>query len=181
MKKFLREFLVEIIIVIVFIVVWFTAIQTREVFQTSMEPNFSEGERVIIFKAAYWSWVGQPRRGDVIIINAPDPSDGVFIKRVIGVPGDEVEIVNGATYVNGVKLDEPYVKRPFTYSYPKTVIPDGTYFVLGDNRDISNDSHRFGPLPRANIIGRVFIVYWPPSHWDWVSGYPLGKQLTAAQ
>jgi signal peptidase I len=180
MKKFLREFLIEIIIVVVFIVVWFTVIQTYEVFQTSMEPNFHEGERVIVFKAAYWSWIGKPQRGEIVVLQAPVASDGDYIKRVIGLPGDTVEIVQGATYVNGVRLNEPYVKRSFTYTYPKTVIPAGTYFLLGDNRDVSNDSHRFGPLPRSNIIGRVFVVYWPPSHWGWVSSYPLGKQLPAA-
>jgi signal peptidase I len=179
MKKFLSEFLVEIIIVVVFVVLWFTAIQTYEVFQTSMEPNFHEGERVIVFRPAYW--IGQPQRGDVVVLKAPVESDGDYIKRVIGVPGDTVEIIQGAVYVNGVKLNEPYVKRSFTYSYGKTVVPAGEYFVLGDNRDVSNDSHRFGPLPRQHIIGKVFIIYWPPQHWQWVARYPLGKQLAAAK
>ncbi|MGD0795733.1 MAG: signal peptidase I [Dehalococcoidales bacterium] len=180
MKNFLREFLVEIIFIVVFVVVWFTAIQTVEVFQTSMEPNFHEGERVIVFKAAYWSWVGHPQRGDVVILKAPNESDGDYIKRVIGLPGDTVEIIQGTVNVNGVKLNEPYVKRSFTYSLAKTVVPEGTYFVLGDNRDISNDSHLFGPLPAKNIIARVFVIYWPPQDWQWVPKYPLGKQIAAA-
>lgn len=179
MKSFLREFLIEIIFVAIFVSVWFIVIQTYEVFQTSMEPNFHEGQRVIVNKAAYWSWIGQPHRGDVIVLKAPSDNEGDFIKRVIGLPGDTVEILQGAIYVNGIKLNEPYIKRSFTYSLEKTTIPKDSYFVLGDNRDVSNDSHRWGPLSRDNIIGKVFVIYWPPQSWGLVPRYPLGKQLVA--
>jgi signal peptidase I len=180
MKTFLREFLVEIILVAVFVAVWFMVIQTYEVFQTCMEPNFYAGQRVVVNKAAYWSWIGRPKRGDVIVLKAPDGSDQDFIKRVIGLPGDTVEIIQGSVYLNGVKLDEPYVKRPFTYSLDKTTVPEDSYFVLGDNRDIANDSHRWGPLPAENIIGKVFVIYWPPQYWGFIPRYPLEKQLAAA-
>jgi signal peptidase I len=180
MKTFLREFALEIIFVIVFIAVWFTVIQTYEVFQTSMEPNFHEGQRVVVNKAAYWSWLGKPRRGDVIVLKAPNGSAEDFIKRVVGLPGDTIEIISGATYVNGTKLDESYVKGSFTYSYDKITVPEGEYFVLGDNRDVSNDSHRWGPLARQDIIGKVFVIYWPPQSWGWVPNYHLDKQLAAA-
>jgi signal peptidase I len=179
MKKFLREFLVEIILVAVFMVVWFTVIQTYEVFQSCMEPNFYEGQRVVVNKAAYWSWIGKPHRGDVIVLNAPNGNDEDFIKRVIGLPGDAIEIIKGVTYVNDVKLDEPYVKGTFTYSLEETTVPEDTYFVLGDNRDIANDSHRWGPLPAEDIIGKVFVIYWPPQTWGFVPKYPLEKQLAA--
>jgi signal peptidase I len=179
MKKFLHEFLFEFIFVIVFIAVWFTVIQTYEVFQTSMEPNFHEGQRVVVNKVAYWSWIGKPQRGDVIVLKAPNGSTEDFIKRVIGLPGDTVEIKSGATYVNGVKLNEPYVKRSFTYSYDKITVPANSYFVLGDNRDVSNDSHRWGALAGDMIVGKVFVIYWPPQSWGWVPRYPLGKQVTA--
>ncbi len=179
MKKFLREFLVEIIFVVVFVAVWFMVIQTYEVFQTSMEPNFHEGQRVVVNKAAYWSWIGHPGRGDVIVMNAPDGNGGDFIKRVIGLPGDTVAIVKGAVYVNGVKLDEPYIIRSFTYSMEKMTVPEGSYFVLGDNRDVSNDSHRWGPLSGDKIVGKVFVIYWPPQYWGFVPKYPLEKQLAA--
>jgi signal peptidase I len=182
MKAFLREFLFEIIFIAVFVALWFVVIQTYEVFQTSMEPNFHEGERVIVNKVAYWSWIGGPHRGDVIVLKAPTGnSDEDFIKRVIGLPGDTLEIVQGKLYINGVKIDEPYVKRSFTYSVAKTTIPEGEYYVLGDNRDVSNDSHRWGPLARANIIGKVFVIYWPPGSWSWVPKYPLAKQLETAK
>ncbi len=180
MKKFLREFLIEIILVVVFIVVWFTVIEAREVFQTSMEPNFHEGQRVVVNKAAYWSWIGEPRRGDVVVIDAPSGNGEVFIKRVIGLPGDTLEVIKGAVYIDGVKLDEPYVENSFTYSFDRTTIPEDNYFVLGDNRDVSNDSHRWGPLHSEKIIGKVFVIYWPPQTWGFVPKYPLDKQLAAA-
>jgi signal peptidase I len=180
MKRFLHEFLVEIIFVVVFVAVWFTVIQTYEVFQTSMEPNFHEGQRVVVNKAAYWSWIGKPHRGDVIVLKAPNGNDEDFIKRVIGLPGDTIEIIEGVTYLNNVKLDEPYVKGAFTYSLEKTTVPEDHYFVLGDNRDIANDSHRWGGLSSENIIGKVFVIYWPPQTWGFVPKYPLEKQLAAA-
>jgi signal peptidase I len=179
MKTFVREFLLEIIFIVIFVAVWFTVIQTYEVFQTSMEPNFHEGQRVVVNKAAYWSWIGKPQRGDVIVLKAPEGNDEDFIKRVIGLPSDTVEITDGQVYVNGVKLDEPYVKRPFTYSMEKTAVPADYYFVLGDNRDVSNDSHKWGVLPGTNIIGKVFVIYWPPQYWGFVPKYPLAKQIAA--
>jgi signal peptidase I len=179
MKKFLREFLAEIIFVVVFITVWFTVIQTYEVFQTSMEPNFHEHQRVVINKASYWNWIGSPKRGDVIVLNEPNGGSGDFIKRVIGLPGDTIEIIKGQTYVNGIELDEPYVVRSFTYSFDKITIAEGEYFVLGDNRDVSNDSHRWGMLARKNIVGKVFVIYWPPGSWGFVPNYHLEKQFKA--
>ncbi len=179
MKRFLREFLPEIIFIAVFVTIWFSAIETCEIFQTSMEPNFHEGQRVVVNKAAYWSWTGDPKRGDVIILNGPDGASGDFIKRVIGIPGDTLEIIHGVTYINGIAIDEPYVVRSFSYSYEKITIPENEYFVLGDNRDVSNDSHRWGLLPRQDIVGKVLVIYWPPQSWGWVPKYDLSKQLSS--
>jgi signal peptidase I len=180
MKKFLREFLVEIILIVVLLTVWFAVIRTYEVFQTSMEPNFHEGQRVFVNRAAYWSWIGKPKRGDVVVLKAPDGSEEDFLKRVIGLPGDTLEIIKGTLYLNGKKIDEPYVGGYFSYSYDKTTIPEGKYFLLGDNRDVSNDSHRWGPLPGESIVGKVILIYWPPHTWGLIPKYPLEKQLAAA-
>ena len=175
MKTFLREVLITIVLALVIFFVARATIQTYEVYQTSMEPSFFQGQRVVVNKAVYW-W-GEPQRGDVVIFKAPNGSDEEYIKRIIGLPGDTIEIVHGVIYINGVKLDEPYVKNSFSYSLAKETIPIDNFFVLGDNRDVSNDSHRGWFMPRANLIGKAWLLTWPPSDWGVVPSYPLGEQL----
>jgi signal peptidase I len=79
-----------------------------------------------------------------------------------------------------MKLDEPYIKRSFSYSLPKEVVPSDDYFVLGDNRDVSNDSHRGWFMPRVNLIGRAWLVTWPPSDWGVVPSFSLNDQVAAS-
>jgi signal peptidase I len=174
-KTFLREVLITVVLALVIFFVARATIQTYEVYQTSMEPSFFQGQRVVVNKAVYW-W-GEPQRGDVVIFKAPNGSDEEYIKRIIGLPGDTVEIVHGVVYINGVKLAEPYVKNSFSYSLAKVIISIDNYFVLGDNRDVSNDSHRGWFMPRANLIGKAWLLTWPPSDWGVVPSYPLGEQL----
>ena len=117
-----------------------------------------------------------PRRGDVIVFRAPDSTPGAperdFIKRVIGLPGDTVLIKDCTVYVNGEALKETYIAAPPNYTYPTpepgsteppgpVTVPKGQYFVLGDNRNNSSDSHSWGMLPKENIIGQAWVVYWP--------------------
>ena len=111
-----------------------------------------------------------PRRREIIVFNVPKRAEeacgagGVFVKRIIGLPGDVWQEREGFVYINGKKLDEPYIKkdrRDFS-SYPARRIPKGNYFMMGDNRQSSCDSRRWGTVPRANIIGKVFAIYWPP-------------------
>jgi signal peptidase I len=101
-------------------------------------------------------------------------------RRIIGLPGDTVEIIQGTVYVNDFKLDEPYVIRPFTYSLTDQNVPTDYYFVLGDNRNISNDSHSGWLLPRDNIIGKAWLITWPPSDWGMVPNFSLNEQMVAA-
>jgi signal peptidase I len=180
LKKFfsntlVREIIIFVILAVPVIFISRAALQTYEVFQTSMEPNFVQGERVMVLKSAYW--FGGPQRGDVIILRAPDNSGEEWIKRVIGLPGDTIRIDNGVVYVNGVKLDEPYVQRPFDYSMNELTVPPDNYFFLGDNRDVSNDSHRGWYITRESVIGKAWLVTWPPSDWGSVPSYPLNNQV----
>jgi signal peptidase I len=178
MKPLLREILITLALALAIFFAARATVQTYEVFQTSMEPNFFQGQRVVVNKAAYW--FGGPQRGDVVIFKAPNGMNEEFIKRVIGLPGDTIEIISGVVYVNGVRLDEPYIQYQFTYSLPREVIPEDSYFVLGDNRDISNDSHRGWFLPRQNLIGKAWLVTWPPSDWGVVPSFPLNDQVAAS-
>ncbi len=181
MKTFLREILITIILALAIFFVARGTIQTYEVFMTSMEPSFYEGQRVVVNKAAYWDWVGEPERGDVIIFRAPNGSNEDFIKRVIGLPGDTVEVKDNAVYINDVALDEPYIMNKPTYIMPKREVPEDKYFVLGDNRNHSNDSHNNWLVDRPAIHGKAWLSTWPPDLWGVVPEYSLGNQVASAE
>ena len=137
-----------------------------------MLPGIENHDWVMVSKASYFS--SDPARGDVIVFNPPFQSEFPFIKRVIAVPGDTVEIKDGKVYLNGTNgtaLDEPYISQPPSYTMPAREIPEGEYFVLGDNRNNADDSHIWGTVPRENIIGKVWFIYWPLQHWRWVGSY----------
>jgi signal peptidase I len=127
----------------------------------SMNPTLLNGEYLIISNFAYR--LDDPDRGDIIVFRHPQ-SELNLIKRVIGVPGDTILIENGVVSVNGTVLDEPYIQAPPTYN-SSWVVPEGQYFVLGDNRNNSSDSHAWGFLPADHILGKAEFVYWPPRDW----------------
>ena len=134
----------------------------------SMEPSLHDGEYVIIDRVSYV--LHPPERGDVIVF-VPPTNDKDYIKRVIGLPGDTVEVRNGQVFVNGTALTEPYLNTTTNYaSGPQTLEPSH-YFVLGDNRNNSSDSHSWGPIAASSIIGRAWFVYWPPTNWGAVPHY----------
>lgn len=127
----------------------------------SMEPGLEDQERIFINKLVYrWENIG---RGDIVVFRYPRDPHKSFIKRVIGLPGDRVRIAFGHVYLNSEPVDEAYVPEDFldTRSYPETVVPANTYFVLGDHRSMSNDSRDFGPVPRSYIYGKAVFGYWP--------------------
>ena len=177
MRTVLREVLITVIIALVIFLILHAAVQSFVVVGSSMEPNFQEGERLVTNKLVYK--LHQPARGEVIVFHPPNNQQTDYIKRVIAIPGDSVEVKNGAVYVNGAKLDEPYIKEPPAYKLDKRKIPENEYFVLGDNRNNSNDSHNGWTAPRQNIIGKAWLTFWPPKEWGLVRHYPLQKQLAS--
>lgn len=128
---------------------------------SSMNPTLQHGQYLLINNFSYY--LNEPERGDIIVFNHPN-NELNLIKRVIGLPGDKVEITNQTVKVNGQLLNEPYIKAPPTYDGTWTV-PDGNYFVLGDNRNSSSDSHTWQYLPKSNIVGKAIAIYWPFSDW----------------
>ena len=127
----------------------------------SMLPTLHDGEYVLVNRLAYRS--GLPERGDIIVFLSP-VNDQDLIKRVIGLPGDQVRVDDGQVLVNGVALDEPYIAAAPLYQGEWTV-EAGDLFVLGDNRNDSSDSHAWGLLPVENVIGKAVLTYWPPPNW----------------
>lgn len=126
----------------------------------SMQPTLQPSEFLLVNRVAYK--FGQPSIGEIIVFHAPGVSDMDYIKRVIGLPGDQVRISDGIVYVNNQPLYEPYVAEAPRYSGTWDV-PHDQFFVLGDNRNNSSDSHLWGYVPRDDIVGRALLIYWPLS------------------
>jgi signal peptidase I len=139
----------------------------------SMEDTLLIGDRVLVDRIS-WRF-SEPARGDIVVFHPP--FDGpVLIKRIIGMPGEVISLRDGAVYIDDKLLNEPYVRvvngqqlptQPFTNGLPWALqspykVPEGTYFVMGDNRTDSGDSREFGPVERGQFVGRAFAKYWPP-------------------
>lgn len=124
----------------------------------SMQPNLYVGYRMMTEKVSYR--FHEPRRGDIVIAQPGDRSI-TLVKRVIGLPGETIESKNGHTYINGKAIDEPWVANFGGRYLAPTLIPEGTVFIIGDNRPISHDSRAIGPVSIEDIEGRVIFVYWP--------------------
>ena len=159
--RLLRDLAVSVVLAIILIVFIYQPVKVEG---TSMMPGLTDQERIFINKYEYKLGTGQIQRADLVVFNFPlDPSQS-YIKRVVGLPGDNVEIVDGDVYVNGLMLEEAYV--PAEYRDHVTVrlqkVPQGKYFVLGDHRSSSNDSRTWGFVERRLIYGKAVFVYWPP-------------------
>lgn len=178
MKSFVRDIIGTIVtVVVVFLLLQFS-IQSSIVIGPSMEPTLKQKQRVLINKLVYT--FHPPERGDIIVFHPPNNNQPDYIKRLIALPGDTVEIEDGDVYINNIKLHEPYVEDSPHYSMDSRVIPENNYFVLGDNRNNSNDSHNGWTIPRQNIIGKGWLSLWPPGEWGLVPNHPLAEQLALA-
>jgi len=190
-KQFLREILETVgLAVILFLVINVISARVR-VEGFSMLPTLDNGEYVLISRLAYK--IGEYHRGDIIVFRPPMYPDAPFwqrlfglpgfddnyedyIKRIIGLPGETVRIANGSVYINDVPLKEPYIAAPPDYSN-EWAVPEGQLFVLGDNRNNSADSHAWGFLPEANVLGKALVVYWPFAEFKIIQ--PLQAVLAA--
>ncbi len=160
-----------------------TFLQNFWVTGSSMFPNVHDGQKLVVNKASYrefhvGSWAqrvpfldpdkngivrpfGDPRRGDVVIFHAPPEPTKNFIKRVIGLPGETVEVKAGIPYINGLAIKEDYITRPDTRSVAAVKVPPDEFYVMGDERADSYDSRSWGLLPREKLIGKAWLTYWP--------------------
>jgi signal peptidase I len=161
-KSWLRDILVALVIAI-FIVVF--VVQPVKVEGTSMQPQLVDQERIFVNRFIYQ--LKDISRGDVIVFRYPKDPKKSFIKRVLAVPGDEVEIKDGRVFLNGRRVYEPYVNPEFvdSRSFPDMVVPPGHYFVLGDHRNSSNDSRNWGFVSQELVYGKAFFSYWPVTHF----------------
>lgn len=198
----MRPLLVEVLQTVLLTLIIFagvrSVVQNFKVDGASMEPTLHSGQYLLINKMAYFRLegiplelaeragiappnresyypFGGPQRGDIIVFQFPGTPDRDFIKRVIGLPGDTIQIDHGKVYRNGVLLDEEYIRAVPSYSLPAQKVPEGNYFVLGDNRPNSSDSHIWGFVPEANAIGKAWVSYWPPNQWGVVGDVGLAN------
>lgn len=140
--------------------------EPRFIPSSSMVPTLRIGDRLIVEKVSYRQH--EPRFGDIVVFQPPEPllqqgyqSNQAFIKRVIGLPGQTVEVKQGRVWIDGRALNEPYIAAPPTYTMAPIAVAPGMVFVMGDNRNNSNDSHVWGLLPQKNIIGRAWERFFP--------------------
>ncbi len=160
-KRGLRFLLVLGGFIVLLLFVRLAIIKPYEISFNSMEPTLLPGDRILVNKLAYRFWA--PNRGDVIVFQYPRDPGRVFIKRVIGLEGERVEIKDNKVLINNQPITEPYLKESELPPFPAQVIPQGQILVLGDNRNKSKDSRDWGLLPKEHLLGKGFYIYWPPN------------------
>jgi signal peptidase I len=136
----------------------------------AMRNALHDGQVVLVDTTAYRTH--HPKRGDVIVFHQPDHPDRELIKRVIGLPGDTIRIDGTNVWVNNVELHELYITVPWNPDTETITVPPNDYFVMGDNRPVSNDSRYFGPVPKNSIIGQAVMVEGPQQQWQPINTYP---------
>lgn len=132
-----------------------------QVVNVSMKPTLQPNDRLLVFR--YALQVKDVKYGDVVVFHYPNNPTEDYIKRVIGMPGDVVRVADGVVKVNGQELTEPYIAAPPNY-HGEWTVPEENFFVLGDNRNQSSDSHEWGFVPYEDIVGKALVIYWPLNH-----------------
>jgi len=145
--------------ILIFCLVEHFVCQGFKVYGSCMEPNLFTGERLLGNKLAYH--LHNVHRGDIVVFRPPHRPDTPFIKRVVALPGETVEIRHSQVYIDGIALSEPYLRYMWRDTRPAERIPEGYLFVMGDNRDNSDDSRRWGDVPVKNVEAKAWLRYWP--------------------
>ncbi len=182
-----REIIEAVVLAAVVFMLLQTTVRNFRVDGSSMDPTLEDGQYLLVNRLVYLNiemdrlskivpfWeseedslrhaIHSPRRGEVIVFQFPDPNVNNpkkdFVKRVVGLPGETIRMHDGEVFVNEVKLDEPYLEEKDRSNASEFTLGEGEYYVLGDNRAHSNDSRAWGAVPRANLRGKVWMVYWP--------------------
>ncbi len=187
MRTIARESIQAIALATLLALLFQSGAQAFQVQGPSMEPSLDEYDYLLVDKAGYlaldaeraaryipgieaepgetWRPFGRPKRGDIIVFRYPLDPEQLFVKRIVGMPGDAVRIEDGALYVNQKPLEEPYVESSGRQSFDEVVVEPGRYYVLGDNRAQSSDSRQWGTVPEENIVGEVAFRFWPFSRF----------------
>lgn len=158
MTRFLVETLQTVILAVVLYFLIDSVVARVRVENISMEPTLYPGEFLLVNKITYR--LGDIRRGDIVVFHFPNDPREDYIKRVIGLPGDTITVQDKEVLVNNSKLTEPYISASPQYS-GEWIVPEDSIFVLGDNRNQSSDSHSWGFVPHANVVGKAEMIYWP--------------------
>ena len=183
MQATLREAIETVALALFLVLLIQSAVQNYRVEGPSMLPVLENFDRVLVNRLAYteidaerftrwipwmdaeegevWRPLGEPEHGDVIVFRWPRDESQSFVKRIIGLPGDTIRIERGDVYRNGVLLDEPYVENKSGETLVERTVREGQYYVLGDNRSKSDDSRHWGGTPKENVVGEVWVAYWP--------------------
>lgn len=201
--RFLRELVEMVVFVVILFLLVRGVVQNFLIEGQSMEPNLHSGEFILVNKLSNVHFdlnaprrlfdpnipadivypLGMPTYGQVVVFEYPNDPSKDYIKRVIGLPGDVIDIRDGLVYVNGTQLDEPFLQGAPTYCHQgddcasgTVEVPAGMLFVLGDNRENSSDSREWGGLPLERVIGQAWVVYWPSQNIGPIIHYPLFPQ-----
>ncbi|MFH1559988.1 MAG: signal peptidase I [Chloroflexota bacterium] len=193
MKDFLKDLLETIALALLIFLALQASVRNYRVELSSMESTLFPKDRLVVNKLVYLHldtetidrfvpfvdiWKDKetlfpfhpPRRADIVVFHFPNDPSRDYVKRVIGLPGETVSMKGGEVFIEGDRLDEPYLTERDNDNMAPTLVPPDSYFVLGDNRDGSSDSRHWGPVPLDNIVGKVSLRYWPFSEFSLLSG-----------
>ena len=195
MSRVLRELIEAVVLASLVFMVIQTSIRNFKVDGSSMDPTLEHGQFLMVNKLVYFQldtnrlsrivpfWqvdqasnrfpIHPPQRREVIVFQFPRDTSKDFVKRIIGLPGEKVELRDGSVFINDRLLREPYITASYDSTMAPLILDDAEYFVMGDNRRSSNDSRTWGPVPESHLLGKVWFVYWPFSRIQLLNAMPL--------